>query len=59
MNQNFFQRHYAPYAASHPRSDANAHSKDKDIERLWKLKKDDEITQTAYDRELSAIQPLC
>lgn len=35
---------------------ANAHSKDKDIERLRKLKKDDEITQTVYDRELSAIQ---
>lgn len=35
---------------------ANAHSKDKDIERLRKLKKDDEITQTVYDREVSAIQ---
>ncbi len=35
---------------------ANAHSKDKDIERLRKLKRDDEITQTVYDRELSAIQ---
>lgn len=34
----------------------NAHSKDKDIERLRKLKRDDEITQTVYDRELSAIQ---
>jgi len=34
----------------------NAHSKGKDIERLRKLKRDDEITQTVYDRELSAIQ---
>ena len=35
---------------------ANAHSKDKDIERLLSLKKSDEITQTVYDREYSAIQ---
>ena len=35
---------------------ANSHSKDKDMDRLLSLKKSDEITQTVYDREYSAIQ---
>lgn len=56
MNKNYFSNGIMRRMRQHTHDmTANFHSKDKDIERLKKLKNDDEITQTVYDREVSAI----
>lgn len=57
MNKNYFSNGVMRRMRQYTHDvTANFHSKDKDIERLKQLKEADEITQTVYDRELSAIQ---
>ena len=56
MNKNYFSdgimRRMRQYTLA---LSNNAHSCDRDLENLLSLKKDDEITQTVYDREVEKI----
>lgn len=56
MNKNYFSdgimRRMRQYTLA---VNNNAHSKDKDLEKLLALKKADEITQTVYEREVEKI----
>lgn len=56
MNKNYFSdgvmRRMRQYTLA---LSNNAHSKDKDLEKLRSLKKTDEITQTVYEREVAKI----